>query len=449
MTNQTPAPYGSWKSPITSDLIAAETIRLGGVFIDAGDVYWLEMRPGESGRYVLVGRARDGNMFEVIPAPFNARTRVHEYGGGSVVISGGTVWFSNFSDQRLYRQDLRGRAQVPQPVSPVTEAQVPQPVSPVTELRYADGVYDSVRDTIICVREDHTRGEHNVTNTIVAVDASGRLAQRVLVEGNDFYSSPRLSPDGSLLAWLTWNHPNMPWDGTELWAAQVTNRGELESVQRVAGGADESICQPEWSPDGHLYFVSDRSGWWNIYRYDGVAAQAVCCRKAEFGRPQWNFGLSSYAFESSERIICTYSERGTWRLAWLRPSTGRLELIDMPYTDILDVRASPGRVVFLGGSPSECEAVVTLDTVSGRTEVLRRSNEAASDSALRVYFSKPEPIEFSSDGATAHGLFYPPSNPDYTGLPGEKPPLLVETHGGPTAAASSTLEPLIQPEKLN
>jgi WD40-like Beta Propeller Repeat len=170
----------------------------------------------------------------------------------------------------------------------------------------------------------------------------------------------------------------MPWDGTELWIAHVTDKGELESVRRVAGGADESICQPEWSPDGQLYFVSDRSGWWNIYRYDGVAVQAVCCCEAEFGLPQWNFGLSTYAFETSDRIICTYSERGTWRLAWLIPSTGRIEPIDVPYTDILDVRASLGRAAFLGGSPSECEAVVILDTASGRTHVLRRSNEAAS-----------------------------------------------------------------------
>jgi dipeptidyl aminopeptidase/acylaminoacyl peptidase len=432
MANPTVAPYGSWKSPITSDLIVAETIRLGGVFIDAGDVYWLEMRPRESGRYVLVRRGADGNVLDVTPAPFNARTRVHEYGGGSVILDGGTVWFSNFSDQRLYRQDLR------------QSRQTPHPLSPVAELRYADGVYDSIRETIVCVREDHTRGEDCVINTIVAVDANGRSNQRVLVEGNDFYSSPRLSPDRSRLAWLTWNHPNMPWDGTELWVAQITADGALESARQVAGGADESICQPKWSPDGHLYFVSDRSGWWNIYRHDGVSAQPVCPREAEFGQPQWSFGLSTYAFELPDRIICTYSERGIGRLAWLTPSTGRLEPIDLPYTDIEDLRASRGQVVFLGGSPSECAAVVTMDTASGRTEVLRRSNEAVSDPALRAYFSQPEAIEFPSGGGTAHGLFYPPANPDYTALPGERPPLLVKSHGGPTAAAWNTLEPLIQ-----
>jgi dipeptidyl aminopeptidase/acylaminoacyl peptidase len=432
MANPTVAPYGSWKSPITSDLIVAETIRLCGVFIDAGDIYWLEMRPQESGRYILVRRGADGNALDVTPAPFNARTRVHEYGGGSVIIDRGTIWFSNFSDQRLYRQDLRqGR-------------QTPHPLSPVAELRYADGVYDSIRDAIICVREDHTRGEGSVINTIVAVGASGRGSQSVLVEGNDFYSTPRLSPDRSRLAWLTWNHPNMPWDGTELWVAQITAEGTLGSVRRVAGGADESICQPEWSPDGHLYFVSDRSGWWNIYRHDGISAQPVCAREAEFGQPQWIFGLSTYAFETPDRIICTYSERGVGRLAWLTSSTGRLEPIDVPYTDIEDLRASRGQVVFLGSSPSECAAVVTMDTESGRIEVLRRSNEAASDPTLRTYFSQPEAIEFPSGGCTAHGLFYPPANPDYTAAPGERPPLLVKSHGGPTAAAWVTLEPLIQ-----
>jgi dipeptidyl aminopeptidase/acylaminoacyl peptidase len=433
MGNPTIAPYGSWKSPITSDLIVAETIGLGGVWVESGDTYWLEMRPRESGRYVLVRRGADGGTLDVTPEPFNVRTRVHEYGGGSVVINGGTVWFSNFNDQRLYRQDLRegGRTL--------------HPISPAAELRYADGIYDPIRDTIICVREDHTRGEGRVVNTIVAVDAGGEGSQRVLVKGNDFYSNPRLSPDRSCLAWLTWNHPNMPWDGTELWVARIAAEGTLGSVHRVAGGDDESICQPEWSPDDHLYFVSDRSGWWNIYRQVGAAAVPVCPREAEFGRPQWTFGLSAYAFGGPDRIICTYSEHGIGRLAWLTPSTGQLEPIDLAYTEIYDLRASRGRVVFIGASPNECDAVVTMEAASGRVEVIRRSNEAASEPALRAYFSQPEPIEFpSSGGLTAHGLFYPPANPDYLAPRGEKPPLLVKSHGGPTAAALSLLDLLIQ-----
>ncbi len=433
MANRTAAPYGSWKSPITSDLIVSEMIRLGGVFADGSAIYWLEMRPREGGRYVLVRRQADGSVADVTPAPFNARTRVHEYGGGSVVIADGTVWFSNFGDQRLYRQDLRA------------PGQAPRPITSQAGFRYADGVFDRSHNSIICVREDHTQGEDQVANTIVAVGPDGDRPERVLVAGNDFYSNPRLSADGSRLAWLTWNHPNMPWDGTELWVAQLTASGELRSPQLVAGGIDESICQPEWSPDGVLHFVSDRSGWWNIYRHSGSAVEPVCAREAEFGRPQWVFGLCTYAFESRDRIICAYSERGIGRLASLTPSNGSLEPIDVPYTDIADLRIASGRILFQGGSPTECMSIVAMDVESGRLEVLRRSSDVASDPALRGYFSRPEPVEFpTTGGLTAHGLFYPPANTDYAAPAGEAPPLLVKSHGGPTAAASSTLELLIQ-----
>jgi dipeptidyl aminopeptidase/acylaminoacyl peptidase len=433
MAKLTIAPYGSWKSPITSDLIVGETIQFGGVFIDGADCLWLEMRPREGGRNVLVKRSGDGSVGDVTPVPFNARTRVHEYGGGAVLIADGTAWFSNFVDQRLYRQDLRD------------PSQAPRPLSPLSELRYADGVFDRGHNSIICVREDHTQGEHCVVNTIVVVDANGIAPQRVLIEGNDFYSCPRLAPDGSRLAWLTWNHPNMPWDGTELWTAEITSEGALGSPQRIAGGVDESICQPQWSPDGQLYFVSDRSGWWNIYRHDGRAVRPVCPREAEFGRPQWVFGLSTFAFESSDRIICAYSERGIGRLAWLTPTDGQLEPIDVPYSDIHDLRAARGRVVFMGGSPDQFTSIVAMDPASGRIEVLRRSSEAAADPALRGYFSRAEPIEFPTEGGlNAYGLFYPPANPEHRAPKGEAPPLLVKSHGGPTASASSTLNLPIQ-----
>jgi dienelactone hydrolase len=433
MPSPTISPYGSWKSPITSDLIVAQAIRLGGVFIEGADIYWLEMRPREGGRSVLVRRTADGGVIDVTPAPFNARTRVHEYGGGSVLVASETVWFSNFADQFLYRQSLR------------ESDRAPQPISSTRGLRYADGVLDRARDAIICVREDHTAGEAEVVNSIVAIDASGTRAERVLVSGSDFYSCPRLSPDGIRLAWLTWNHPNMPWDGTELWTAEVTADGTLSSLRRVAGGVDESICQPQWSPDRQLYFISDCSGWWNIYCHDGRESRPVCPRDAEFGRPQWVLGVSTYAFESPDRIICAYSERGTDNLAWLTPSTGKLVPIDLPYTDIQDLRAAPGRVVFQGGSPTDCPSIVAVEAASGRCEVLRRSSPAASDPALRKYFARPEAIEFpTTGGLTAHGLFYPPANPDHAPAPGDLPPLLVKSHGGPTAAASSTLELLTQ-----
>ena len=432
MSNPIVAPYGSWKSPITSDLIVAETIRLGGVFVDIDDIFWLELRPREGGRSVLVRRTSDGLAEDVIRSPFNARTRVHEYGGGAVVIAAGTVWFSNFSDQCLYRHDLHGGS-------------TPRKVSLSPDCRYADGVFDRSRNLIVCVREDHSLGEEEVVNAVVAVDANGQSPERILVAGNDFYSSPRLSPDGSRLAWLTWNHPNMPWDGTELWVAELAPNGDLRSRLLIAGGVDESICQPEWSPDGQLFFISDLSGWWNFYRHHNGQVSPVCPREAEFGRPQWVFGLSSYAFESRDSIVCAYSERGIGRIARLTPSNGRLESLDVPYTDIADLRIADRRLVFQGGSPAEGMSTVTVDLDSGRMEVLRRSSAAANDPELRPYFSRPEAVEFpTSGGLTAHGLFYAPTNPDYVALPGELPPLLVKSHGGPTSAASSTLELLIQ-----
>jgi len=426
------APYGSWKSPITSDLIASATIGLGQIMLDGDDIYWAEMRPAESGRYVVVRWTPDGRTTDVTPPPFNARTRVHEYGGGSFVVADGTVYFSNFADQRLYRQD------------PGAE---PRPVTPEVDLCYADGVVDHRRGRIICIREDHTDPDREPVNAIVILgldlaDNGGNDGGQVLVSGNDFYSSPRLSPDGSCLAWLTWNHPNMPWDGTELWVGELRADGSLGRTERVAGSVAESIFQPEWSPDGVLYFVSDRTGWWNLYRWRDGRVEHVFEMGAEFGRPQWVFGMSTYAFESAERIVCAYTERGTWRLASLNTATGELELVEPPYSAIKYIRAAPGCAVFVAGSPTDPTSIVRLDLATLQFEVLRRSNETA---ITPGYLSLPQPIEFSTEhGLTAHAFFYPPKNRDYAAPPGERPPLIVIIHGGPTSAASSALSLGIQ-----
>jgi len=282
------APYGSWKSPITSDLIVSGTVGLGQIAFDGEDIYWSEMRPAEGGRNVIVRRTPDGRTSDATPAPFNVRTRVHEYGGGAFTVSDGTLYFTHFADQRLYRQ---------------VGAAAPQPLTPAADLRYADGVVDRRRGRIICVREDHTITESEAANTLVGLDLVGGDGQ-VLVSGSDFYSSPRLSADGSRLAWLAWNHPNMPWDGTELWVGECKPDGSLGRTERVAGGVSESIFQPEWSPDGILHFVSDRTGWWNLYRRREGRIEPLCPMAAEFGRPQWVFGMSTYAFTSASRIIC-------------------------------------------------------------------------------------------------------------------------------------------------
>src|SRR5688572_19722899 len=327
------APYGSWKSPITSDLIVSGSVGLSQPTLAGRDIYWVEMRPSEGGRQVIVRREASGAVSDVNPPPFNARTRVHEYGGGDYVVSEGVVYFSNFADQRLYRQVLGGE---------------PQAITPEDQFRYADGVVDTKRRRLICVREDHQDANREPVNTLVSIQLNGAESHgEVLVEGNDFYSSPRLSPDGARLAWLTWHHPQMPWDGTELWTADLETGGALTNIREVAGNSSESIVQPEWSPDGTLYFVSDRSGWWNLYRSgDDGEIEEVTELEAELGVPHWIFGMSSYAFESAGRIVCTYYERGMSKLALLDIHSRQLEQIDNSYTDITFLRAASGQAVF-------------------------------------------------------------------------------------------------------
>jgi dipeptidyl aminopeptidase/acylaminoacyl peptidase len=430
MPEQKVAPYGSWTSPITADSIASATITLGQIALDGEDVYWSELRPTEGGRVVVVRRSPDGRTTDVTAAPFNARTRVHEYGGGAYAVADGTVYFSNFADQRLYRQD---------------PGATPRPLTPATDLRYADGVIDRARGRIICVREDHTDPSREAVNTLVSVALNATTGDdrgHVLVSGNDFYSSPRLSPDAARLAWLTWNHPNMPWDGTELWVAEVAADGSLVRSERVAGGVDESIFQPEWSPDGVLHFVSDRTGWWNLYRLRDGRVEPLYEMEAEFGQPQWVFGASTYGFAVDGRIICAYTQRGTWQVAGLDVATHRLQPIDTPYSTIGEVRVAPGRAVFRGGSATEPLSIVRLDPDTGRCEVLRRSSEVTVDPG---YVSIPEAIEFpTAHGLTAHGFFYTPRNRDYTAPSGERPPLLVKSHGGPTSATSTAFNLGIQ-----
>jgi dipeptidyl aminopeptidase/acylaminoacyl peptidase len=421
------ASYGSWKSPISSELIVSETIGLGQIALDGDDVYWLEMRPGEGGRQVVVRQPRRGEATDVTPAAYNVRTRVHEMGGGAFVVDEGTIFFSNFSDQRLYCQGQDGAA---------------APITPEGDLRYADAVVDRRRRRIICVCEDHTDKQREAVNTLVTLELSGETKPKPLVFGNDFYSSPRLSPDGTQLAWLTWNHPGRPWDQTELWIATLDENGAVVRAERVAGGADESVFQPEWSPDGVLYFVSDRTGWWNLYRRLGEQLEPVVQMDAEFGLPQWVFGLSTYAFDSEHRIVCAYSQEGTWRLGTINTQTGELQAIETPYTEIEAVRADSGRVVFLGASPTEFSSVVELELASKQLTVLRRASRIRPDAS---YVSLPEAVEFpTGQGLTAHAFFYAPKNPDYVAPANELPPLLVTSHGGPTSATSSQLNLTIQ-----
>lgn len=442
MTETKVASYGSWKSPITSDLIVSGSVGLNQPLIDGENVYWIELRPTEGGRNVVVKRDADGVITDVTPPPFNARTRVHEYGGGDYTVLDGSVYFSNFTDQRLYV--VRGGA-------------APEAITPFGDMRYAEAVIDEARGRLICVREDHTVAGREAVNTLAALKLEENDNHgRVLVSGNDFYSSPRLSPDGTRLVWLTWNHPNMPWDSSELWIGTFGEDGLLATAERVAGGGDESIFQPEWSPDGGLYFVSDRTGWWNLYRLDQAGAiESVCEMQAEIGMPQWGFGMSSYAFESAERIVCAYIESGVSRLAVIDTRTKKFESIgaagagnsrnqtgESPFTDIRYVRAAAGYALMRAASPNLPGSIVRLDLNTKRFEVLRRSNNLELDAED---ISIPRVLEFATEeGLSAHGFFYPPKNRDFRGPEGERAPLLVMSHGGPTAAATTALSLTIQ-----
>ncbi|MFI5271489.1 MAG: prolyl oligopeptidase family serine peptidase [Ktedonobacterales bacterium] len=425
MTSRHAAPYGSWRSPITSELIVSKLTPLGQVGLADHDIYWLEGRPTEGGRVTLMRRTPAEQIAEVTPAPFNVRTRVHEYGGGPYAVAGGRVIFSHFGDDRLYGVEELGAP----PRALTAEG---------GGYRYADMLVDAGRDRVICVREDHS-GDGEAVNTLVSVALEGEPAVgEVLVAGGDFYASPRLSPDGTRLAWLTWDHPNMPWDGTALWVAMLAGDGTMRDARRVAGGTAESVFQPEWSPDGQLYFVSDRTGWWNLYRLTADdAAEPLHPMEAEFGVPQWAFGLATYGFASAEQIVCAFTRHGLWQLATIETASGALTPIPTPYTHISTLRVAPGEAVFIGGSPERFSAVVRLDLVSGRTEELRSAGTVPIDPQ---YLSRPEPISFATRGGqTAHAFYYAPHNAEFEASAGERPPLLVMSHGGPTGSTSSAL----------
>jgi dipeptidyl aminopeptidase/acylaminoacyl peptidase len=479
MSEPTIAPYGAWKSPITAGLLVGGTIRLAEIVLDGDDVYWLEGRPTEGGRNVIVRRDTAGQVVDITPAGFNIRTRVHEYGGSAYTVVDGVVYFANYADQRVYRQ-APGAA--PAAFTP-----------PGVDMRYADFVFDRRRNRLICVREAHTpQGE--VVNTLAALPLGGtpaggeeqggasRPAVDLQPPAHDFFSSPRLSPDGSRLAWLAWNHPNMPWDGTELWLAGFDRDGGLVDDRPVAGVPEaggpesglpaESIFQPEWSPDGNLYFVSDRTGWWNLYCLTDDGDEAIFPMAAEFGLPQWSFGMATYGFESAGRLVCLYNERNVWAMGVLTLGSGpaaagpassagssappaddgstlaTLQLLDLPFVSLHAPAVAPGRVYCLAAASDAPEMLVQVDLATQHVEVLRSSSSLPVD---RGYISVAQDIDFPSTGGltatrdlAAHAFFYPPKNRNYLAPPDELPPLLVLSHGGPTAASDAALRLALQ-----
>ena len=412
--------YGAWPSPLTAARVTAGALRLDQIQLDSGDVYWLEGRAAEGGRGVIVraALAPDGaepalrGIVDVTPPGFNVRSRVHEYGGAAYTVHNGSVYFTNFADQRVYRQ-AAGEA----PVA-MTE---PGPM-------WADYRVDVARHRLIGVREE------NGVNTIAAIP------DRILVEGADFYSDPIVSPDGKFLAWLQWNHPNMPWDGTELWVAAFNAGGLIGVREKVAGGKEESIFQPEWSPEGALYFVSDRTGWWNLYRWAGTEVEAMHPMAAEFGKPQWTFSMVTYAFLAPNRIAATYVEQGQWKLGFINTDFKTFEPVDLPVEVLESIKAAEGAgIYFLGGSSTQPPAIMRLR--NGQLDTLRRS---VTEQIPPEWISKAEPVTFKVKDRDVHAFYYAPTNPDVTPPPNERPPLLVITHGGPTGATTDVLDPKIQ-----
>lgn len=401
---------------------------MGQPILEGSTLYWLESRPTEGGRTVVIRLNPDGTHTCLTPSPFNVRTRVHEYGGGSYLVANGTVYFSNFADQRLYRH-LPG--------------ETPRPITPDGPYLYADGVADPIRPRLLLIREDRTRSHRDPVNTIVSVPLDRQTtAGDILVAGHDFYAAPRISPDGHHMAWLAWNHPNMPWDGTELWIADVEWDGTLRDPRCLAGGPAESISQPQWSPDGVLHFVSDRTGWWNLYRWDGQETHPLCPMDAEFGEPQWVFGQSTYAFLSPERIICAYTKNGFWYLAGLEISAGTLQTFELPYTVFDSVRCGHGAAYCLASAPTHPQAVLRFDVDTQTVTVLRRSLNITIDEG---HISTPEPLAYQTEhDHTAYGLLYKPKNAEYEGPPNDRPPLIVKCHGGPTGAAVPSFNLMIQ-----
>ena len=421
-------PFGAWPSTISAAQVAAGATPLSGLMLggaDGCDIFWLAGRAAQGGRSALL-RYHGVHEEEVTSMPYNVRSRVHEYGGGAYAVDGDAVYFSHFADNRLYRLDL------------TADAPEPQAITAAGRQRFADLAIDRLRNRLIAVRELHGDDHSQPHNTLCAIGADG--SEQVLVQGADFYSSPRVAPDGSALAWLSWNHPDMPWQGTTLWLAPIAADGTLGAARRIAGSREESVCQPEWSPDGLLHFVSDRSGWWNLYRLcrDGQRTEGLCPMEAEFATPHWTFGNSMYGFRSASEIICTYIVKGVSHLARLLPASGKLEAIANPYAEIRELRVAPGYIVMLAGSPTIPLELARIDFTEEGVEILAQSIAELPDEAC---LSIPTSISYpSANGRTAHAFFYPPCNPAVQAPAGSKPPVIVIGHGGPTGMTVSTLK---------
>ena len=418
-------PFGTWPSPVTPDAIVAETIRLASVSLDAGRIGWLEGRPGEGGRNVLVRAAAAGHIEDITPTPFNVRSRVHEYGGGAYAVSGDRVWFSNFEDGRVHAQKGTG---------------APAPLTAEGTARFADLTIDPGRPRLLAVRETHGDDGPPV-NDLVAISIDDGTV-RVLASGHDFFAAPAPSPDGRRLAWLAWDQPDMPWDAAALWLAELERDGVPGVPVRIAGGSGRSAFQPAWAPDGALWCVTDPDGWWNLYRWHDGELRCVHRATSEFGKPLWQLGTTTYGFDENGCVVCTWRSGGAWRLGRLE-SNGTMTEVPSPWTSIDSLVVEGSTAAFIGGAPDRNASVVSIDLESRETRVHRSSSALSIDESL---LSRPVALGWpTGDGSeVAHGYYYPPRNASYRAPAGETPPLVVMSHGGPTGATSDALNPATQ-----
>ena len=413
MTEPTVAPYGSWASPFPIERMTEGVVFVSEVRGADGVRWWLEGRPEEQGRQVLVRRDPDGSTTRLTPEGFNARTRVHEYGGAATLVSGELIVVSDFATGRLQRVTAPGQL---------------APLTPERAWRFADFVHDPAQERLIAVREDHEPdvvAEHGEwVNELVTIDlATG--AVEVIAKGADFYSAPRLSPDGRHLCWLEWNHPNLPWDGTRLQLAAVGEGGGLGPATTIAGSARDWVSQPRWSPDGVLHFVAEPDGWMNLFRYHGGVVQPIAPMAVEFGSPDWVFGIAEYGFLDDGGLLAVGRSGGRDRLYRIRPD-GAASVIDLPYTEIGSVDVDGRTAILRAVSPFEPAVAVDLDIETGAIEVLRRATPFIADPAD---VSAPRHVEFPSiGGRTAHANLYAPHNASFRAPDGELPPLIVTSH---------------------
>ena len=427
---RTAASCGTWASPIGADRLAAGSTPLAEPRIDGETIYWLEGRAAEGGRVVACRAEASAVRTTLSPAPFNLRSRVHEYGGGAYAVAGGDIVFSNFADNRVYLQ--QGDA-------------APAALTHGSARRHADFEFDIARQRVIAVQEDHGAAGSEPVNSLVAIPLAGGEPV-ALAGGFDFYAAPRFSPDGRQLAWLCWNHPQMPWNGCELWCAEVLADGRLLAPHRIAGSESESLCLPMWSPGGVLFVVSDRSGWWNLYRIAGTDLEPVCPMAAEFGQAAWVFGQALYGFENEQSLLAVCNQGGISQLLRIDLASGEARTIPNRYTSIEGLRVGSGPqgafAVALAGAPDTPTQLVRIDLTTGAFAVLAESEAELPDAGD---LSPAQPLHYASaDGRTAHAFFYPPRNHDFEPLAGELPPLIVTSHGGPTSMRSGALRLAIQ-----